>query len=337
MNQILANKKIGKFIFLICLLLFIQTSFVRAAEDITGEWEIKIDRGGLESFATLSISKKADGTLGGKWGSSELTNVRFEERTLTFTRTRKTRALNFINKYTLTLQEGKLIGTLSTDFGDFPLNGTRKKAKSPVRGQWNVKYNIGEREITAKLTISEKPDGTLFGKWDTEFGEHIVSNVTFQKSGKLTYTRKSKLGESEWESTFEGTIEGHKLAGAFKNQRGEILLTGERIGAALVGKWELTTTSYGNTSKSIMKIDGDLTGRYEFPEGSELPIKNIRLEGDQVTFALDWYVRDLNFKMDFKGKLYGKTLLKGKLEGKTIKGKHIFDKYTNEVTGKKID
>ncbi len=335
MNQILVHKRIGKSVILTCFLLFSQTSFVLATEDITGEWDIKIDYLGIDRFATLSISKKADGSLTAKWGASELNDVRFEDVKLTFSTIRKTRVLDFIDEYTLTLKEGKLTGTMSGAFGNHHVNGTRKKHKSPVLGQWDIKFNVGEREITGRLTISEKPDGTLAGKWDAEFGEHAVSNVKFQ-DGKLTYTRKSKFREREWESTFKGTIKVHKLAGAFKSQRGELPATGERVGAALVGKWALNEESFGNIKTSIMRINGDLTGWYEIPEGDKLPMKKLKLEGDQVTFVVGMGGEDQGLKIDFKGKLDGDNL-EGKFEGKMIKGDISFQRFTIVVTGKKIE
>jgi len=101
-------------------------------------------------------------------------------------------------------------------------------------------------------------------------------------------------------------------------------------------KWELTETSYGKTTTSIMKINGDLTGKYEEPKGDEITIKNLKLEGEQVTFFLEWGLQDITFRMDFKGTIDRKRL-RGEFNEKTIKGKHSFDKYTNKVTGKKID
>jgi len=325
MNQVLMNKTIAKSIVLTCLLLLVQTSFVWAAEDITGEWEMKMEFGGRESFATMTISKKADGSLTGKWGSSELSNVKFQDGKLTFVRILTFGDQEFIMEYSGTLKDGNLTGTLSSDRGEFAVNGARKKPKLPALGQWDIKYNIGDREITGRLSISEKPNGALVGKWDAERGEHVISNVKFQ-NGKLTYIRKSKLENFEIETTFEGMVKGHKLAGAFKSRRGEMPTTGERVGAALVGKWEMTSTSERGTRTSIMKIDGDLTGRYEF-FGGEIPIKDLKLEGDQVTFILEMGFGDQTFRMDFKGKL----------DGKTLKGELSSERFISQVAGEKIE
>ena len=324
MNQMLMKQAGVKSIALACLLLLVQTSLVWAAEEITGEWQMTMDFGGRESFATLSIAKKADGTLTGKWGSRELSDVKFENGKLTFVRTIRFGDREFTMDYAGTLKDGKLTGTMSSDRGESAANGARRKPKLPALGQWDMKFNVGEREITGRLTISEKPDGTLAGEWISERGEHVISNVKFQ-DGKLIYTRKSTFGEREWESTFEGTIKGHNLAGAFKSQRGELPATGERVGAPLVGKWELTTTSERGTRTSMMVIDGDMTGRYEF-FGGDVPMKNIKLEGDQVTFILEMSWGDRTFRLDFKGKLDG-TILKGQMTS---------ERGTSEVVGKKL-
>ncbi|MFZ2148131.1 MAG: hypothetical protein WAV28_13005 [Sedimentisphaerales bacterium] len=325
MNQMLVNKRIGKSIILTCLLLLLQTSFVWAAEDITGEWEMKMEFGGRESFATMTISKNADGSLTGKWGSGELTNVKFENGKLTFTRMLSFGDQEFIMEYAGTLKDGKITGIMSSDRGEFAANGARKKPKCPALGLWDMKFNVGDREITGRLTISEKPDGTLAGKWDAESGEHAVSNVKFE-DGKLTYTRKSKFGEREWESNFEGAIQGNKLAGTFKSERGELPATGERVGTALVGKWELTTTSERGTRTRMLTIYGDMTGRYE-SFGGEIPIKDLKLEGNEVTFVLEMGFGDQTFKMDFKGKL----------DGKSLTGQLNSERGTTEVAGKMLE
>ena len=76
----------------------------------------------------------------------------------------------------------------------------------------------------------------------------------------------------------------------------------------------------------MMKIYSDLTGRYEF-FGGEIPMKDLKFEGDQVTFYIEFGPPDQAFKMEFKGKL----------EGKTLKGQMESDRGTNEITGKKLE
>jgi hypothetical protein len=321
----LNHKTSSKTIILICLVLLAQTSLVRAADEITGAWEITMEFGGRQSFGALSISKNADGTLAGKWGSSELSNVKFKDGQLTFTRTLRFGDNEFSMNYVGTLEDGKLAGLFSTDSGEFPANGARKKPKLPALGTWDISFNVGDREITGKLSITQKPDGTLEGKWTSERGNTVVSNVKFQ-DGKLTYHRKSTFGERTFESDFEGTVKGHALAGAFKTQRGEMPATGKRIGAPLVGKWELTSTSDRGTYTYVLTIYGDMTGRSQF-FGSEIPIRDLKLEGDQVTYTVDWVWGDRTYTMNFKGTL----------DGKSLTGQFTADWGTSEVSAKKIE
>jgi len=325
MNQMSIYKTGGKTIVLICLLLLMQTSVGWAADDITGDWEITMEFGGRQSFATLSISRNADGTLAGKWGSDELSNVKFQDGKLTFSRTIRFGDQEFTMNYNGTLKDGKLIGTQSSDRGEFPANGARKKPKLPVLGQWDISFNVGDREITGRLAVSQKPDGTLEGKWISERGEHEISNVKFQND-KLTFSRKSTFGERTWESDFEGMVKGHKLTGAFKSDRGEMPTTGQRVGAALVGKWELTTTSDRGPRTRMLTFFGDMTGRYEFFSG-EIPMKSVKLEDDQVTFIVEMGFGDQTFTLDFKGKL----------DGKNLTGELTSPRGTSAATGKKIE
>ncbi len=323
MSQMQIHKTWAKAAAVICLLLLAQTSLV-AAQDITGEWEMTMDFGGRQSFATLSISKQADGTLAGKWGSNELSNVKFQDGKLTFVRTVRFGDQEFTMNYDGTLKDGKLTGLLSSDRGEFAANGARKKPICPALGQWDISYRMGERDVTGKLVISAQPDGALDGKWVSERGGTEISNVKFQ-DGRLTFARKSTFNERTFESTFEGTVKGNELAGAFKSERGEMAAKGNRIGAALVGKWELTSTSERGTRTSMLTVNGDLSGRYE-SFGGEIPVKDLKLEGNQVTFAIEMGFGDQTFKLDFKGTL----------DGDALKGQTTSERGTSEIAGKKL-
>lgn len=350
MCEVLSNKAIGKSMVFICILLLVSVfggSLVWAAdandrtpaqaapqatassssqtEDITGDWEITMDFGGRQSFATLSISKNPDGTLAGKWGSDELTDVKFDGSKLTFVRTLRFGDREFSTNYSGTLKDGKLTGTMSGERGDFAANGARRKPKLPALGQWDIKFKVGDMDIAARLTISEKPDGTLDGKWTEGMGEHVISDVKFE-DGKLTFTRKSKINEFEFETTYEGTVKGNELTGMLKGEMGQWQADGQRFGTAVIGEWELTTTSERGTRTNLLRIEPDLSGRYE-SFGGEIPIKDLNLEGDQVSFNIEMGFGDQVFKMDFKGKL----------DGNTLNGQMNSERGAREVAGKKVE
>jgi hypothetical protein len=325
MSRVL-HKAISRTLVLVCLMLLAQTSLVLAAEDITGQWEMTMNFGGRDSYAMLTISKNADGTLAGKWGSRDnLSDVKFQDGKLTFVRTIQFGDQEFSMDYAGTLKDGKITGAMSSDQGEFDVNGVRFKPKSPALGTWDVSFNIGDRDITGQLAVSEKPDGTLEGKWISERGNTVISNVKF-KDGKLIFNRKSTFGDNTYESNFEGTIADNNLTGVFKSQQGEMPAKGTRVGAPLIGKWDLTSVSEFGTMPGMMRINGDMTGRYEF-FGGEIPMKDLKLEGDQVTFALEMGWGDETFTLNFKGML----------DGNSLKGQMTSDRGTSEITGKKVE
>jgi hypothetical protein len=212
---------------------------------------------------------------------------------------------------------------MSSDQGEFDVNGVRFKPMCPALGQWNISFNVGDRQINARLSVSKKPDGTLEGKWDEE-GEHTISNIKFQ-DGKLSFTRQSKIGDFEFETTYEGQVKGHELIGTMKSQMGDLQANGKRVGAALVGKWDLTSVSEFGTMPGMMRINGDMTGRYEI-FGGEIPMKDLKLEGNQVTFTLEMGWGDQTIILNFKGTL----------DGNNLKGQMNSDRGTSEITGKKV-
>lgn len=296
-----------------------------AAEDITGDWDMAMEFGGRQSFATLSVAKSADGTFTAKWGSNELSNVKFDGQKLTFTRTIRFGDNEFSMDYAGTVKDGKLTGALASDQGEFPANGVRIKPKPPVVGVWDLAYKIGDRDVTSRLTVSEKSDGALDAKWVSQMGESTISNVKFQ-GGKLTFDRVVKFNDRDFEMTFEGTAQGDQLTGASKSDMGEIPVAGTRFGAALIGKWEMTTNVDEGPRTSTLTIYPDLTGRQEF-FGGEMPITDLKLDGDQVSYALELGFGDQTFRIDYKFKI----------QGKTFAGQSSSDRGSYDITGKKLE
>jgi hypothetical protein len=319
------NKTSSKSILLVCLCLLMQTSLVWAADEITGVWRVTMDSDGRESFATLSIAKKDDGTLTGKWGSDDLSDVKFENGKLTFVRKQSFGDQEFTSDFSGTLKDGKITGVMSNDFADTNLTAVQKKPMCPAAGVWDISFTVMEMDINAKLTISQTKDGKLEGKWAEDMGEHTVSSIKFENN-KLTLIRKSNVQDMEFETTFEGEIKGNEFLGTMKSEMGEAPVKGKRFGAELIGTWEMTTTSDFGTRTSMMTVEPDMTGFYE-SFGGEIPMKNLKLENGQLTFKLEMGFGDMTFEMEFKGKL----------DGKTIKGQMDSERGASDVTGKKIE
>jgi len=325
MNQVARHNSLGTRLLLVAALSFaLGAPAVYAAEDITGDWDMAMTFNENKAFATLSITKNPDGTLGGRWGASELSNVKLDGQKLTFTRTIRFGENESTMTYSGTVTDGKLTGQWSSDRGEFETNGVKMKPQPPAAGVWDLNYKIGDRDITAKLTISQKPDGRLDAKYTSQMGESVVSNVKVQ-DGKLTFDRKAKFNDQEFSMTFAGAVQGDKLTGAFKSDMGEVPVAGTRAGGALIGNWILTSVSERGTRDLLMTINPDLMGRYEF-FFSEIPIKDLKLEGNQVTFVIESSFGDQTFKSDFKGKL----------ENGVLKGQMTSERGTSEITGKKL-
>jgi hypothetical protein len=298
---------------------------VLAAEDITGQWEMTMDFGGRPSYAMLAVTKNADGSFAGKWGQANLTNVKFDGQKLTFTRTVKFGDNEFSMDYAGTLKDGKITGQFSTGNGEFSANGARKKPLSPAVGQWDMQYQIGDRDVTGRLAVSQKPDGSLEGKWTSQRGESTISNLKTQEN-KLTFDRTSSFNGNEFKSSFDGTVQGNKLAGVFKSERGEIQAAGQRFGAALIGEWELTVKTDNGTFPGRLVVYPDLTGRYEL-FGGEIPLKTLKFEGNDLTYTLEVSFGDQVSEISFKGKV----------DGTNLKGQSNSAWGASEITGKKAD
>jgi hypothetical protein len=186
-------------------------------------------------------------------------------------------------------------------------------------GTWQVKFNVQDREVSAILVIKADDENNLSAEWQSEWGQHEITDVTFKK-GKLTFKRTSKIQDRQWESSFEGTVKGHKLTGTIKSEMGDIALEGQRDGAALIGKWDLELTSNRGTRKQILQVNPDLSGLY----GSSA-IKKIDLEGNQVSFKMLRTFRDQESEITFKGTL----------DGRKLTGERISSRGSQTVTGQK--
>jgi hypothetical protein len=179
---------------------------------------------------------------------------------------------------------------------------------------------MNDREFSSTLIISPGEDGALSGQWLSQWGEHEVTAVAYER-GSLSFKRKSKMQDREWESSFDGTVERDALSGVIRSERGEIEAAGTRVGAPLIGTWDLEVTSERGTRKQRLRVLPDMSGLY-----GALPIDKILLEAGKVSFNTILRFGDQEFELSFAGKVT-ETELTGELT--TSRG-------SQQVTGSKV-
>ena len=306
MKQTMLCRKIAFLALTVLLTLSALVSAGSAKKTITGDWQVTIDFDGRQIPSILSFSSNKEGLLTGSWisfwGVSELKDINYEDGQLNFTQVYRFRESESEAKFTGTIKRRKLTGTLSSDRGESKVEGTRLRPMSRAAGNWDMKINVGEREYTATLIVKQGQDGKLTADWQSQWGEHKISDVEFKKN-KLNLKRTSKVQDRQWESTFEGTVKGHTLTGAFTSDRGEVEVEGKRLGAALIGKWNLEITSDRGTRKQVLQINPDLSGMY-----GPIAIQKINLEDSQVGFKTTLEYSERKSEISFAGTLQGNKL-----------------------------
>jgi hypothetical protein len=285
---------------------------------------MKLNFDSWQTKSILSFARDKEGELKAQWvsifGIGEVTDIKRKSKDITFTLTNDMGDQVYTGNFVGTLEEGELSGLLSSDSGEIMTEGKRLKRMPLILGSWNMTITMGDREFKTVLVVSHDKEKKLQAEWQSQWGEHEISDVQF-KDGKLTFSRVSKFGDREWETTYEGALKGHTLTGQFSSQQGKLTANGKRAGAALVGKWDLTMTSDRGTRKQRLTVLPDMSARF-----GALPIKKISLEEEKVSFEMALPFGENEYEISLEAKLKA-----GKLTGKMTTSQG-----TSEVTGTKI-
>lgn len=290
-----------------------------------GDWILKSEFNGREMTSILAFSRDQEGNRTASMINfmvSELKDVTFEDGKLTFTQTLPNRDGGATErKFTGTIVDGVLKGTMSGGQREYELTGKRAPRMPRAVGQWEMKYTMGERERSSTLIIKADEEGNLSATMPSERVTHTISDLKVANRNELSFKRVTKFGDREFESTFAGTLGRSEITGKFKSQRGEIEATATRVGADLIGTWNLGATSQWGEMKQRLVVYGDLSGLY-----GSMPVKEIKLDGESVSFKLASRFGDRSFEMGFAGKL-----IESKLTG-TLSN----DQFSQEITGTKV-
>lgn len=271
-----------------------------------GDWQLQIDIDNQKIPAVLSLSRDNGDTLKGEWlsfwGITPLREIKHDAGKLSFAMTVRLDEGDTDTTFSGSIQQGELSGVFSNDLGEYPTRGKRIRRIPMVAGTWNSTLKMGDREFTTDLMIKVDDQGKLSADWKSQYGEHEITNVQFRQR-KLTFDRKSKFQDRQWESSFEGTLKGHTLSGKIKSDRGDIELEGNRVGAAAIGQWELDVQSDSRTRKELLRVFPDLSGRY-----GAISIEKVHLDGKGLTFKTSLTVGYETVDISFTGQLEGRKL-----------------------------
>lgn len=291
-----------------------------------GDWQVKYEVGERQREAIIAFSRDREGKRTAQWisfmGLSELKDVKYEDGQLSFSRVSRgrdgeTRSSTFKG----TIQDRELSGTMSSDRGAYKLEGAPMYMSRAV-GSWEMTLKREDREFKSTLVVKADAQRKLSALWRSERGEMEIPNVQYEQ-GKLSFKMERKTDERQWEANFEASIqrETDTLSGVVKSQRGEMAVEGKRVGAPLIGIWNLDTVSERGSRKNRLRVNPDMSAFY-----GAIPVEKVVLDGDQVSFKMVLEFGDQRFEMNFAGKI----------EDAKLTGELTSSRFTQKVTGTKV-
>ncbi|MBN1360892.1 MAG: hypothetical protein JW993_09880 [Sedimentisphaerales bacterium] len=273
------------------------------ARGINGDWLVSQEFNGMQMQSILSFSRDQDGGMTGQWisfmGLNDLEDVSYQDGQLTFKRTMQ----GFGGGEPMTqtfkgaITDGKLTGTISGDQGDSPLEGQRAPRMPRGAGIWQAKLKVEGREVPITLTIGANEQGEPTAKWTSEQGESVISDIQSSRN-ELSFKLTRGSGDSAREASFTGAIQGDTLSGALRAGTEEMTLEGTRMGADLIGTWNLQVVSERGTRPQRLVVNPDLSALY-----GAMAVKKVDFKDGQVSFKMAMEFGDRSFEMDFKGKV----------------------------------
>ncbi len=186
-----------------------------------GSWEMKIKVGEREYTGILTITADKDGNLSGTWkssrGESKLSDVRYENRKLTFKRVTEREGNRRERAFEGTLGYTTLEGVFKSDRGESAATGTLVGAS--VIGTWNL--DIESERGPRKQRLRVNPDMSVL------YGSTLIKKINLD-GDKVSFKYVLQFNDQEYETSFEGKIAESKLSGELKTSRGTSKVTGTR-------------------------------------------------------------------------------------------------------------
>jgi len=186
-----------------------------------GSWEMKIKADEREYTGTLTITADKEGNLSGTWtssrGESKVSDLKYENRKLTFKRVIQRDNGQMEMAFEGTVGNNSLEGVFKSDRGESAAEGTLVGAS--LIGTWNL--DIESERGARKQRLRVNADMSAL------YGSTLIKKVNLD-GDKVSFKYVMQFGDQEYETSFEGKIAESKLGGELKTSRGTSKVTGTR-------------------------------------------------------------------------------------------------------------
>jgi len=186
-----------------------------------GSWEMKIKAGEREYTGTLTITADKEGNLSGTWksssGESKVSDLKYEDRKLTFKRVIQRENNQTKMAFEGTIGNNSLEGVFKSDRGESAATGTLVGAS--LIGTWNL--DIESERGARKQRLRVNADISAL------YGSTLIKKINLD-GDKVSFKYVMQFGDQEYETSFEGKIAESKLTGELKTSRGTSKVTGTR-------------------------------------------------------------------------------------------------------------
>ena len=186
-----------------------------------GMWDMTIKAGEREWTGTLTINADKDSNLGGLWkssrGESKLSDVKYENRVLSFKRMINTDNGEWEIAFTGTIGSDSLEGVFKSDQGEAP--GVGKRIGAAAIGTWNLAISSEQGERKQRLRVNSDLSAM--------FGSTQIKKVSLE-GDKLSFNYTLEFGDQTYDVSFSGEIAESKLTGELETSRGTQKVTGSK-------------------------------------------------------------------------------------------------------------
>ncbi len=267
-----------------------------AADSFLGEWATVTEVEGTEYPSDMKIWEE-DGELmvsveDDLNGNMETSNAKIDGNTLTFNILVEALSPDPL-EVTMTLEDGKLNGTLSSELGDLPMSATSVGGSGgSIAGDWDIMVDVQGDEYPARVGIKEADGKVIVTIEDDLNGEMEVSDIEVDGGSVKFKVLVAALNPDPIPVSV--MIDGDELEGTLDaGDLGEFGVTGKRAAAVLfsglVGEWDVIADVAGDEYPVVMTIennDGELSIRMEDDLNGEMGVDDPAFADNVLTFNI---------------------------------------------------